>query len=94
MRLVDLGANESAANDSEANSAVASGADVDLKVDLVETLGADTLAHGRIDADGKALTARLSATANVSDGDRLSLRVDPGALHVFDFETGVRIADI
>jgi sn-glycerol 3-phosphate transport system ATP-binding protein len=63
-----------------------------LKVDLVETLGADTLAHGRVDDTAHELTARLPGTHRVADGDRVPLTVDPSALHLFDPESGQRLA--
>jgi len=64
----------------------------ELTVDLVETLGADTLAHGRLDGTSHELTARLPGTHRVADGDRVALTVEPSALHLFDPETGQRIA--
>ena len=64
-----------------------------LSVDLVETLGADTLAHGRIDDTGHELTARLPGTHKVAEGDRVPLTVDASALHLFDTETGQRITE-
>ncbi len=73
---------------------VESGGDIELAVELLETLGADTLAHGRVGADGAPLTVRLPGTDRVADGERIALRADPGALHVFDAGTGVRVAEI
>ena len=63
----------------------------ELSVDLVETLGADTLAHGRIDDTRHELTARLPGTHKVAEGDRVPLTVDASALHLFDTETGQRL---
>jgi sn-glycerol 3-phosphate transport system ATP-binding protein len=65
-------------------------------VQAVETLGADTLAHGRLAdaANGKSgeLVARLAGTSAVKAGDVLPLAVEPGMAHLFDRETGKRIA--
>ncbi len=66
-----------------------SGESVSLEVELVEPLGADTLVHGRL--DGAELTARLPAHASCTPGERLSLKVEPENLHLFDAETGGRI---
>jgi sn-glycerol 3-phosphate transport system ATP-binding protein len=69
-------------------------ADLHLAVQAVETLGADTLAHGRL-ADGGAgseLVARLPGTAAVKAGEVLPLAIEPGMTHLFDRETGRRIA--
>ncbi|MBK1667264.1 sn-glycerol-3-phosphate ABC transporter ATP-binding protein UgpC [Rhodovibrio sodomensis] len=63
-----------------------------LSVDLVETLGADTLAHGRIDDTRHELTARLPGTHKVAEGERVPLTVDASALHLFDAQSGQRIA--
>ena len=65
-----------------------------LQVQLVETLGADSLAHGILTGNGDGLTVRLPGGVNLHEGDSLSLAVDPGELHFFDPETGLRLADL
>ena len=65
-----------------------------LQVQMVETLGADTLAHGALGGEGDSLTLRVPGTTKLSEGDSLPLVADPGALHLFDPESGQRIADI
>jgi len=77
----------------------AEGAALRLKVQMVETLGADILAHGAIDAGGsgdggESLTLRLPGSARVREGEVLPLAADPGALHLFDPDSGRRIADV
>ena len=64
---------------------------VDLRVDMVEPLGADTLVHGRFVAADADVTLRLPGTAKTSPGDVLPLSADPSRLHVFDKETGRRL---
>jgi sn-glycerol 3-phosphate transport system ATP-binding protein len=59
-----------------------------LAIDLVEALGADTLAHGRLGVSGASLLARLPGNSAVKAGDRLSFTVAPGELHLFDADTG------
>ena len=69
---------------------------------VVETLGADILAHGRLalaegrqdDTTKEILTVRLPGAARVAEGDRLPLRADQEALHLFDSDTGQRLADV
>ncbi|MFC3226271.1 sn-glycerol-3-phosphate import ATP-binding protein UgpC [Marinibaculum pumilum] len=86
---------------------VAEGAqDFHLAVQVVETLGADTLAHGRIAEAGATevppqgeggagiVTVRLPGQARVAEGDRLPLRAEAGMLHLFDSENGRSLADI
>jgi sn-glycerol 3-phosphate transport system ATP-binding protein len=68
-------------------------ADLHLAVQAVETLGADTLAHGRL-ADGGAgseMVARLPGTSAVKAGEVLPLAIEPGMTHLFDRESGRRI---
>ncbi|GAB5467316.1 MAG: sn-glycerol-3-phosphate import ATP-binding protein UgpC [Rhodospirillales bacterium] len=62
-----------------------------LAVEMVETLGADTLAYGRIGGEGTALTLRLPGSRAVTAGETLPLAVAPQALHLFDPETGQRL---
>ncbi|NIA68102.1 sn-glycerol-3-phosphate import ATP-binding protein UgpC [Pelagibius litoralis] len=65
-----------------------------LQVQMVETLGADTLAHGVLAGQSDSLTLRVPGTMKMTEGDSLPLVADPGALHLFDPESGQRIADI
>jgi sn-glycerol 3-phosphate transport system ATP-binding protein len=58
------------------------------EVDLVEPLGADTLAHGHV--NGARIIARVHAALNTVQG-RLPLRFQPENLHYFDAETGARL---
>ena len=69
-------------------------ADLQLKVMAVETLGADTLAHGvpaEADAHSDELVARLPGNLRVSVGDVLPLAINPGMAHLFDAAGGKRI---
>jgi sn-glycerol 3-phosphate transport system ATP-binding protein len=59
-------------------------------IDLIEPLGADTLAYGRLDGQGARLAARLPASIPVRPG-RLPLRYRPADAHYFDPGTGARI---
>jgi sn-glycerol 3-phosphate transport system ATP-binding protein len=63
-------------------------ADFVATVDLVEPLGADTLAHGTV--AGTRMVARLSGARHVPEG-RLPLRFDPARRHYFDAASGARI---
>ena len=53
------------------------------KVELVESLGADTLIYTDVGA-GAPLVARQSQRTALRPGDAVSVDVDPGALHFFD----------
>ncbi len=65
-----------------------------LQVQMVETLGADVLAHGVLQGNGEALTIRLPGSATPHEGERLTLAADPGSLHLFDPQSGRRLADL
>src|SRR5512144_108191 len=58
------------------------------EVDLVEPLGADTLAHGHV--DGTRIIARVHAALNTVQG-RLPLRFLSANRHYFDRESGARL---
>jgi sn-glycerol 3-phosphate transport system ATP-binding protein len=66
-------------------------ADFVAVVDLVEPLGADTLAHGTV--EGTRIVVRLTGAQRVSEG-RLPLRFDPAQRHYFDAASGARIESL
>jgi sn-glycerol 3-phosphate transport system ATP-binding protein len=69
-------------------------ADIQLKVTAVETLGADTLAHGyHVDGNTRSgeMIARLPGSARVEVDDVLPLAINPGMAHLFDQTSGHRI---
>jgi sn-glycerol 3-phosphate transport system ATP-binding protein len=65
---------------------------IHLRASLVEALGADTVVHGQIAGSDEALAIRLAGTSRVAAGDRLVLAPDPERLHLFDPQTGRRLA--
>jgi sn-glycerol 3-phosphate transport system ATP-binding protein len=65
-----------------------SAANLVAEIDLLEPLGADTLAHGVV--DGTRIIARLPAATTVGEG-RLPLRFEPSNRHYFDPQTTARI---
>ena len=67
-------------------------AHLNLKVDLAEALGADTLVHGLV-GSGAAITARTAGHRRFSPGDTVPLDVASKDLHVFDAETGRRLTN-
>ena len=60
-----------------------------VAVELVEPLGSETLVHGRL-ADGAALLCKLPGAVEV--GENIAVAFDPAALHLFDAQTGRRLA--
>jgi multiple sugar transport system ATP-binding protein len=59
---------------------------VGVAVKLVEPLGSDTLVH--FDLAGASAIARIDPALRPKVGDRLSLRPQPGKLHLFDADNG------
>jgi len=72
--------------------------DLALTVAAVETLGADALAHCRLEGDVKGreneFVVRLPGFTRVAAGDALSLSFDKRAVHLFDRASGNRLADV
>jgi len=62
-----------------------------LQLDLIEHLGADTLAHGHLDEDQTPLTVRLSGLHQAREGDALPVAIDPAQIHLFDTTSGQRL---
>ncbi|TWG92728.1 multiple sugar transport system ATP-binding protein [Luteimonas sp. J16] len=71
-----------------ANAATATG--FEAVVDVVEAVGSDI--HVNLRLGGVALVARLPPGDPPRPGERLRLAIAPGALHVFDPDTGVALA--
>jgi len=66
------------------------GAPIRLTVELVEALGADTVVHGRLPG-GVPLLVRQPGISRIRPGEELPVRPEPGALHLFDRNTGRRL---
>ncbi len=62
-----------------------------LSVNHVELLGADTLVHGHLGDEKTQLTVRLPDIYHFKKGSTLSLTVAPEKLHLFDIESGLRV---
>jgi multiple sugar transport system ATP-binding protein len=58
---------------------------VEMKVEVVESLGSEQFLHGKIGAD--QITARVEPTLNVRSGDAVKLGVNLPHVHVFDKQT-------
>ncbi|CAN5384779.1 ABC transporter ATP-binding protein [soil metagenome] len=62
---------------------VAAGTGLPAKVELVESLGSDTLIHTRIGAD-VPLVSRQSERTDLKLGDNVGIEIDTNMLHFFD----------
>ena len=71
----------------------ADAATLELAVDLVEALGADSLVHGQLAgaAQGSAVTVRIDGARRVAAGETLFLAVSPEHVHYFDTGGGGRL---
>jgi sn-glycerol 3-phosphate transport system ATP-binding protein len=68
----------------------ASGA-IELDVQAVEILGADSYAHGRLSGAREEVVVRLPGSTPPRPGDRLTVRAEPGFVHLFDPASGRRL---
>jgi sn-glycerol 3-phosphate transport system ATP-binding protein len=64
-----------------------------FEVELAEPLGADTLLHGRFGTARELVTVRQGGHVIAKPGEKRHFKVDPGHLHLFDSQTGKRLAD-
>jgi sn-glycerol 3-phosphate transport system ATP-binding protein len=69
--------------------------DIVLPVAAVETLGADALAHCRLEEGVRGreneFVVRLAGTTRLAAGDFLPLSIDKSSIHLFDRESGTRL---
>ena len=71
-------------------SLVAAGNGWPMKVEMVESLGAEYLVHGRVGGQSIIVTTP-ELTGNAKDGDEVGVAVQPGKLHWFDAQTTWRL---
>ena len=69
-------------------------ATLELAVDLVEALGADSLVHGQLTGHGQgpAITVRVDGAMRIMAGETLPLALAPEHVHVFEVGNGHRLA--
>jgi len=65
--------------------------ELQLKIDLVEALGADVLLYGFIPGTWNRVCVRLKADQTINPGETLSLWLQPKQLHLFDADTELRL---
>ncbi len=65
-------------------------ADFEMVIELVEHLGSEMLAIGKLKGTQQKITARLKKTCDAVEGDILPLSIDRNHWHWFDTETGRR----
>ena len=71
----------------------ASDGPLEFTIELAEPLGADTLLHGHFGDARELVTVRQGGHVLAKPGEKRRFRADPGHLHLFDSQTGKRIAD-
>jgi sn-glycerol 3-phosphate transport system ATP-binding protein len=67
---------------------------LEFDVELAEPLGADTLLHGRFGEARELVTVRQGGHVIAKPGEKRHFKAEPGHLHLFDSQTGRRIADV
>lgn len=63
---------------------------MNLTVNIVEKLGADTLVHGKLPG-GVDMVVRLEGIREFESNQNLNLFLSPDVIHLFDEATGKRI---
>ena len=66
---------------------------IELEVELAEPLGADTLLHGRFGTARELVTIRQGGHVMAKPGEKRRFNIDSRNLHLFDSQSGKRIAD-
>ncbi len=66
---------------------------LEFTIELAEPLGADTLLHGHFGDARELVTVRQPGHVLAQPGEKRRFRAEPGHLHLFDSQTGKRIAD-
>ena len=66
---------------------------LELEIELAEPLGADTLLHGRVGAARELMTIRQPGHVLAKPGEKRRFNIDARNLHLFDQQSGKRIAD-
>jgi len=66
---------------------------LELEIELAEPLGADTLLHGRVGAVRELMTIRQPGHVLAKPGEKRRFNIDSKNIHLFDQQSGKRIAD-
>lgn len=88
-KLLYLGIRPEDIHDDEAVLKAYEESKINLKVDVVELLGAETLINGKL--NGQSLIAKVNARTDIHMGDQITLALDMNKSHFFDPETELRI---
>jgi sn-glycerol 3-phosphate transport system ATP-binding protein len=69
------------------------GGALEFEIELAEPLGADTLLHGRFGDARELVTVRQPGHVIGQPGEKRRFNIDAQSLHLFDSQTGKRIAN-
>ncbi|WP_417688353.1 sn-glycerol-3-phosphate import ATP-binding protein UgpC [Roseibium sp.] len=67
------------------------GLDLEIKVNVLEPVGAESYIYGEFVEGGEEIVVRVESHARYETGQKLFLRAEPKDVHFFDAETGRRI---
>ncbi|MBD8878499.1 sn-glycerol-3-phosphate import ATP-binding protein UgpC [Roseibium polysiphoniae] len=68
-----------------------SGVDLEIKVNVLEPVGAESYIYGEFAESGEEIVVRVESHSTYEPGQTLFLRAEPKDVHFFDAETGARI---
>ena len=66
---------------------------LEFEIEMAEPLGADTLLHGRFGEARELVTVRQTGHVIARPGEKRHFKAEPGHLHLFDSQSGRRLAD-
>ena len=67
------------------------GEGAEFKIEMIESLGAEIIAYGKLKGSSEIVTLRLHGKEKVKTGQTLNLSLDQESLHLFDVKTGRRM---
>ncbi len=66
-------------------------AQLTIKINVIESLGADSLLYGRVGSTGEFLTIRVPGNYYYSTGETIGLKMPSESVHLFDCDSGFRL---
>ena len=78
---------------SETKGDGATGLDLEIRVNVLEPVGAESFIYGSFGSDGPQVVVRVSSHAHFEPDQTIYLRADPVDVHYFDADSGRRIDD-
>ena len=66
-------------------------AQLSIKINVIESLGADSLLYGRVGDTGELITIRVPGSNSFATGETIGLKIPVNSIHLFDQISGCRL---